>query len=109
MIEIATAGNIVEAQLLADELRSGGIEVYVSGGYLTGAIGEIPADTVLRLYINTEQHRGRAEELVAAFEAARKTNPPRRWCKHCEEWLDGQFGQCWQCGNALPVDDLEVD
>ena len=109
MIEVATAGNIVEAQLLADELRSGGIDVFVSGGYLTGAIGEIPADTVLRLYINSERHLARAREMVAAFEAARLDNPPRRWCKHCEEWLDGQFGQCWRCGNALPMDDLDMN
>lgn len=105
MIEIASAANIVEAQLLADELRSGGIEVFVSGGYLTGAIGELPPDSVLRLYINSEQHRERAEELIAAFDAARKENLPRRWCAHCEEWIDGQFGHCWQCGASMPVVD----
>lgn len=105
MIEIASAGNIVEAQLLADELRSGGIEVFVTGGYLTGAIGELPPDSVLRLYINNEQHRERAEELIAAFDEARKKDLPRRWCAHCEEWIDGQFGHCWQCGASMPVVD----
>ena len=105
MIEVATAGNVVEAQLLADELRSGGIEVFVTGSYLTGAIGELPVDTVLRLYINTELHFDRAREIVEAFEAARKSDLPRRWCKHCEEWIDGQFGHCWQCGAPMPVVD----
>lgn len=102
MIEIATAANIVEAQLLADDLRSAGMEVFVSGGYLTGAIGELPADTVLRLYINNELHRERAEAMVAAFELARTQQWPRRWCQPCEEWIDGQFGHCWQCGASLP-------
>ena len=105
MIEIATAANVVEAQLLADELRSGGIEVFVSGGYLTGAIGELPPDSVLRLYINNEQHRERATEMIAQFDAARRKEIPRRWCAHCEEWIDGQFGHCWQCGASMPIVD----
>ncbi len=102
MIEIATAANMVEAQLLADELRSGGIEVFVSGGYLSGAIGELPADTLLRLYINNEMHRDRATAMVHAFEMARKQDLPRSWCRTCEEWIDGQFGHCWQCGASMP-------
>jgi len=102
MIEIATAGNIVEAQLLADELRSGGIEVFITGSYLTGAIGELPAETLLRLFINNADHEERAKELVALFEKANKEELPRRWCKHCEEWIDGQFGHCWQCGGLMP-------
>jgi len=102
VLEIATAANIVEAQLLADELRSAGLDVHVSGGYLSGAIGELPADTVLRLYINDAMHEARAREVVAAFEAARNQEVPKRWCRHCEEWIDGQFGCCWQCGSPMP-------
>ena len=96
---------MVEAQLLADELRSGGLEVFVTGSYLTGAIGELPVDSVLRLYINSEQHVARAREIVEAFDAARNAHVPKRWCEHCEEWIDGQFGHCWQCGAAMPVID----
>jgi len=103
VIEIATAANIVEAQLLADELRSGGIDVFISGGYLSGALGELPADTI-RLFINNASHEDRAKELVESFEAARKGDLPRRWCKRCEEWIDGQFGHCWQCGASMPHD-----
>jgi len=103
MLEIAQAANIVEAQLLADELRSGGLDVFVSGGYLSGAIGELPADTVLRLYINDASHESRARDIVAAFEAARNERVPKRWCGQCEQWIDGQFGCCWQCGSPMPV------
>jgi len=103
MIKIASAGNIVEAQLLADELRSGGLEVFITGGYLTGAIGELPPDSVLGLYINNAAHEARALDLIDAFYEARKADVPRRWCAHCEEWIDGQFGCCWQCGASMPT------
>ncbi len=102
MIEVATAGNMVEAMLMADELKSHGIKVFVSGGYLSGAIGELPADSVLRLYINSEAHVDRAKAILTAFDEAKQVQLPKRWCSHCEEWLEGQFEHCWQCGNAMP-------
>jgi len=105
MIEIATAANLVEAQLLADELASGGLQVFISGTYLVGGIGELPADTVLRLYINNPQHEARGKEIVASFEAARTAVVRKRWCEPCKEWIDGQFGCCWQCGAPMPSDE----
>ena len=42
MIVVYRAAGPVDAQLVADELRAQGIGCEISGGYLSGAIGELP-------------------------------------------------------------------
>ncbi len=37
------AENVIDAQLVKDALEGAGIRAFVSGSYLTGAIGQLPA------------------------------------------------------------------
>jgi len=50
------AANVVDAQLVVDELRAGGMQARVTGTYLSGAIGELPPTEVIGVWLEQEQH-----------------------------------------------------
>jgi len=98
MPQVYQAANTFEAQLVLDELRAGGLDAYITGAYLSGAIGELPPDSLIRVWIREPQHRLRARAIIEEFEAARRETGPDRPCADCGELLAPQFGRCWQCG-----------
>ena len=102
MIVVYRAAGPVDAQLVADELRAQGIGCEISGGYLSGAIGELPPTDVIAVRLHASADRERARELVEAFELARRRPPPDWTCEGCEERVGGAFGACWSCGAAAP-------
>ena len=92
----------MEAQLIVDELKAGGMRSHVTGHYLSGAIGELPPTDVIGVWLEESLHEQRARALIEEFEAARKL-PPLDWCcESCSEWLGREFGACWQCGQLKP-------
>ena len=55
------ASNAIEAQLLRDVLAQEGIEAHVLGALLQGAVGELPAGSLVRLVVDEADHAaGRA-------------------------------------------------
>lgn len=100
---IYRAASLIEAQLVVDELKAGGMQAHVIGSYLSGAIGELPPSDVIGVWLDEAQHSDRARALIDEFEAARQ-HPEKDWCcARCQEWVGGAFGACWQCGQARPV------
>lgn len=101
---IYSAANVIEAQLIVDELRAGGMQAHVTGSYLSGAIGELPPSDIVGVWLNEAQHLERARIIIDAFEACRK-KPERDWrCNRCAEVVGREFGACWRCGQARPSD-----
>ncbi len=101
---IYSAANLVEAQLIVDELKAGGMQARVTGTYLSGAIGELPPSDVIGVWLDEVQHSDRARAIINEFEAVRQ-RPERDWrCQHCQEWVGREFGACWQCGQTRPFD-----
>lgn len=101
MHQVYSAANVIDAQLVCDMLIEEGIEALVRGGYLSGAAGEIPVDSLISVWIKDEQSIQRARGLVTEFEqAARKPAHPRV-CPQCSEQSTSHFTHCWNCGNAL--------
>lgn len=92
------AANMVDAQLVADELKACGMQVRINGGYLSGAIGELPPDQVISVSIESNRHYDRARLVVEEFEAAQRLKGADKPCHQCEEMLAPQFGKCWNCG-----------
>jgi len=70
---IYSAANLVEAQLIVDELKAGGMQASVTGSYLSRAIGELPPSEA-------------------------DWN-----CLGCNEEVGREFGACWNCGKSKPV------
>ena len=61
------AANPVDAQLVTDLLASEGIAAFTQGQYLSGAVGELPAGELLRVWVPDEELE-RAREVIARRE-----------------------------------------
>ena len=61
--------DLLEAEMLRGMLAAEGIEAYLTGRHLIGAVGELPAAGLLGLMVADEQ-AGRARELIAEYNGA---------------------------------------
>lgn len=61
--------DLLEANLLRDLLASEGIDAYLQGEHLIGAIGELPAGGLLALLVEDDDAE-RARTLIAEYTAA---------------------------------------
>lgn len=51
MRQVYQAASVIDAQLVCDLLKDEGFDAVVHGGYLSGAIGELPPDTLISVYL----------------------------------------------------------
>jgi hypothetical protein len=104
MKPLHTARHATEAHVIRGYLESQDITAIVRGEFLTGGIGELPAD-LCRVYVVDDRDFAHANELLQQFlrgDAAR-THAHQRWrCSQCNEDIEGQFTDCWNCGAARP-------
>ena len=101
-MKVYSAENQVDAQRVADTLEGAGIACLVHGGYLSGAVGELPPGDLMSVWIDDEANYEKAREIIKTIE--RETLLPRGKdinCRQCGEQLESQFSHCWQCGSAL--------
>ncbi len=61
--------DLLEAEMLRGMLAAEGIEVFLSGRHLIGAVGELPVVGLLGLMVADEQAE-RARQLIAAYNGA---------------------------------------
>ena len=101
-MKVYSAENQLDAQRVADSLEGAGIACHVHGGYLSGAIGELPPGDILSVWIADAAHYDRARSIIQSIE--RETLVPRGKdvnCPQCGEQLGSQFSHCWQCGSLV--------
>ncbi|MCI0653302.1 MAG: DUF2007 domain-containing protein [Methylococcaceae bacterium] len=67
MQRIYDASDIIEASIVKGLLEQCGIEVYISGFYLQGGIGEFPVDGNTAIWVADDQVAA-ARELVRQYE-----------------------------------------
>ncbi len=67
MHNVYTAFNSIQAHLVKILLQGEGIETYVSGDYLQGAMGELPAMGMIRVMVN-EADVQRAKAVIQDWE-----------------------------------------
>lgn len=61
--------DLMEAELLLGMLASEGIDAYLTGQHLAGAVGELPACGLLGVMVEDAQAHS-AQQLIAAYNAA---------------------------------------
>ena len=127
LCEVYAAASILDAQLLCDQLVDAGFEAQVFGGYLTGAVGEIPPDSLTKVLVKCEdiEYEWRdnyklsagaskdpdskiwreARKVVEEFELNLKQEAYPRVCRECGEQSDSRFSHCWSCQALLPSHD----
>ncbi len=106
MKRVYIASNLIGAQMMKDYLISFGIDAFVQGDLLTGAVGELPADSGPSVWVFNDDDLDRAEEQVKIYEAQQPEDQVYNnvWkCIKCDELIDAQFTQCWQCGSERNV------
>jgi hypothetical protein len=103
MQRLYQAGDRIEAQLLSDFLDRHLVENAILGDYLSGAIGELPADIYPSIWIVHDDDLLRARELLRRFiDDNRREQAPSWVCRGCGELVDGSFDICWRCGGEHP-------
>ena len=68
MKQVYNAANPVDAQLIVDLLASAGIGAFVQGQFLSGGVGELPVDELLRVWVADDDIE-RAHACIADREA----------------------------------------
>lgn len=104
MKPLHTARHATEAHLIRGYLESRGIAALVRGEFLSGGVGELPAD-LCKVWVIDDQEFARADHLLRQFlqgDAAREHAHERWRCEPCNEDIEGQFTACWRCGSARP-------
>ncbi len=100
---IHTAKHPTEAHLVKGMLENEGIRASVLGDQLYGAYGELPV--LPTVWVLDDTLAAHADRLVIDFlrgDAARRHRHERWKCACCDENLEGQFTDCWNCGTARP-------
>jgi hypothetical protein len=62
------AENLIDAHLVRGRLQGEGVEAWVRGEFLTGAMGELPVGGLLAVCVGDE-HLARAQALLAEWAA----------------------------------------
>jgi hypothetical protein len=101
MKRLTQAPNIAIAQLWADMLNQQGLAVSVQRYFLGGIAGDLPPDQCWpELWVADEAQLGPARAALAQLQNPGGTG----WvCGGCGEAIEGSFGQCWNCGAAMPA------
>jgi hypothetical protein len=100
------ARDRLEAQLLRDFLDRHLVDAVVLGDYLSGAVGELPADISPTVWVLDNEDLERGRDLLARFHAdsVRRGSTPAWTCEGCGESVEGDFDLCWNCGQTRPED-----
>ena len=109
------AANALEAHMLADVLKQEGITAQVLGGFLTGAVGQLPAAGLVRLEVEEEDFE-RARAVITRWESTQENEPAPRSADAAAHraWLWGLggllfgAGLCWAWLH-VPVHQNEFD
>lgn len=67
MVVVYEAENAIEAHLLRGLLEQAGVSTHVSGEYLLGAMGDLPARGLVRLLVD-EADFSEARSVIARYE-----------------------------------------
>lgn len=102
MPRVYVAADLIDAHLLADALRSQGIQARVLNTHAAGALGELSfADAWPEVWVEEPRDLVRAAPIVASHARRPSADGPERQCKRCGESSPASFATCWQCGGWI--------
>ena len=100
MIKVHSTRDLALLEHLKNALMEHGILCYTKNETLTGpAMGEIPPILFSpELWLHREEDLEPARKLIAELLEPRSANA---WtCQQCQEELEGQYTDCWNCGTT---------
>ena len=101
MKRVFTDADPVLSGFVDSLLEAAGIQCLIRNHYLGGGVGELPVNEcwpeVWVLHDEDESAAGRI--IQSALNNRIQQDAP--WvCPGCDEHLEGQFNQCWNCGTV---------
>ena len=102
MRRVHIARTLADAHIVKDVLEDHGFACVLKGEHLVGLRGEIPfdADSLPSVWV-PESQAERAIRVVT--DAQGGPSEAGDWiCPNCDEEIEGQFTDCWQCGTPRP-------
>ena len=99
MLKLYEAADRIEAQILKDHLLDEDVESVILGDYLSGGMGELPANIYPEVWVLDEKDMIKAQQLLQGFTKnhnQRRENSDWR-CLKCGEMVDAGFDVCWNC------------
>ena len=107
MTQVFVAQHPTEAHLVRGLLEANGIAAEVHGESLFGARGEAPVtpDTLPSVWVLDDDQASSARAVLAAYESQEGLGAGNggAWaCPACNEQIESQFTECWNCGAAHP-------
>ena len=104
MKKLYTAQNPLTISHLKNILESGGIKCVVKNLYLSSAVGELPPiECWPELWVIDETRYPEAQEVLNQTLAPLRSVSKRWKCRNCGRDIEGQFSECWNCGNSRPL------
>ncbi len=102
MRRLYEAADRIEAQRLVDILAEHNIQAVILGDYLSGGIGELPADIYPAVWLPEDGQWFMASHLLDKF-LTPDSRADRSWiCAGCGETVEGVFEVCWNCSRERP-------
>lgn len=90
--------DLVRVSCIHQELLAHDIWAELRNANLTGVFGEVAMDDAMPQVWVKEVDYAQARQVVDDFFSRDDSDMPAWQCPQCQEVLDGQYEQCWQCG-----------
>ncbi|HEX2770022.1 MAG TPA: DUF2007 domain-containing protein [Geobacteraceae bacterium] len=103
MKTVYSAANISLVGVFQSILEGNGIRSWIRNEYLSAGIGELPPiDCWPQLCVDDDDYPEAKRIMEEAFSVKEMT----AWiCDSCAEEIEGQFTECWKCGERRPSAD----
>ena len=95
---------LANVAILRDVLEAHGIDSEIRGEY-RGSVGPgfIPANEGWpELWVLDESRVEEAERIIQEAQESSEKAKAAWTCPNCHEEVEGQFDECWNCGNERP-------
>ncbi len=104
MKKIFSSQNSMIIHHMKNLLEVEGISSFIKNENLTVALGELPpTECWVELWILDERKEAEAREIIRKESIAEEQAIQWPWtCPFCGEKIEGQFTDCWQCGETNP-------
>jgi hypothetical protein len=99
MKRLYRAGHLIEATQLKSMLEGMNVDCFLRNENMMRVAGEVPFDQCWpEVWIRDERDEPLALQVLDAFKHPLRNRGPAWSCPQCNEWLEGQFTSCWNCG-----------
>ena len=98
MKTVYSAANILLVSVFRSILEGHGIRCRIRNEYLSAGIGELPPIECWPQLCVEDEDFAEAKRIVEEALSVKETSA---WnCGACDEEIEGQFTECWKCGES---------